>query len=190
MRTGRLTVGLLVAGFVVASQVIAAPKLNEGTRQLGVSGELSDVEGGFATSLSGSGGYFLMDNVEVGVRANLSYTSSEEGEFESTDMNLGAGAFGEYNFIVPNLPIIPYAGAGVGLTYWSWENKSHGHSEDDSKVVFVLSGWGGAKYFVVDTLAIGLQFEVDVASDDIYDANAEGADSMDWKFMLRTDFYF
>lgn len=186
MRTGRFIVGLLVMGFVAASQVIAAPKLNEGTRQLGVSGELSDVEGGFATSLSGSGGYFLMDNVEVGVKADLSYRSSDEREVENTMMLLNVGAFGEYNFIVPNLPIVPYAGAGAGIGYWSSEFKSHGVSEDDSKFVIVLAGWGGAKFFVVDSLAIGCQFEVDLATDDIYD---EG-DSMDWKFVLRTDYYF
>ncbi len=171
----------MVAGLVVAGQLMAAPKLNQGTRELGVSGNLSDIEGGFEMNFDAQGGYFIMDNIEVGLDIGVTYMSTDAGGTDETFMMLFGGVFGEYNLPLTDLPVVPYIGAGAGIGFWSAEYGS----ADDSDVMFVGQGWAGAKYFLADSVSIGLQFEVDVASEDIYDG-----DSMDWKFLLRTSCYF
>jgi hypothetical protein len=190
MRTGRFAIGVLVTGLVVTSQLVAAPKLNEGTRELGVSGILGDTDGGIEMGVDAKAGYFMLDGLEAGVKVGWSYHSTDPdgSDYETSSAQFDVGAFGEYNFIIPNAPVVPYVGVGASIGYWSTETDAAGsaHDYDDSSFILILSGWGGAKFFVVDSLSIGCQFELDIASDDIYD----GGDSMDWKFVLRTDYYF
>jgi hypothetical protein len=171
MITYRLLAGLLVSTVVATSQLTAAPRLTEGTFELGVSGELSDAKKGVAMNVAGQEGYFLMDCAEAGVRGNLTYVS------EGSSVDWTAGVFGEYNFIVPDLPVVPYAGTGVSVGY---------RGIDDDTFFIEAAGWGGAKLFLLDSLSIGLQLELDFATEKIYN----DADSMDWKLLLRTSCYF
>jgi len=170
--------GLIAAAIVLAATQGMAAMLAEGTRELGVTGELSDNGDGMDMTLKLLGGYFFMNNIEAGGVVTHEYHSYGD----LTRLVTTAGVMGEYNYPRPELPVIPYGGVGAGVAYWSMDN---GHA-DDSDIAFILSGWVGAKYYVVESLAIGCQFEVDIATDDIYD----DGDSMDWKFMLRTNFYF
>lgn len=171
--------GMLAAMAVVlaASQSMAA-MLDQGTREVGLSGDLSDNGDGFDMNLEAFGGYFFMDKIEAGGRVTVAYSDRDD----LAAMLLTLGIAGEYNYPVPELPVVPYGGAGVGVGYWSREVDR----ADNSDMVFILSGWVGAKYFIVESLAIGCQFEVNVATDDIYD----DGDSADWHILLRTSYYF
>jgi hypothetical protein len=170
--------GIVVAAVVLAATQGMAAMLSQGTRELSLTGEASDNGDGMDLTLEASGGYFFMENIEGGGQVGVTY--SDRDDF--TTMLMTMGVAGEYNYPVPDLLVVPYGGVGAAIGYWSWETD---HA-DDSDVVLILSGWVGAKYYVVESLAIGCQLEMDFATDDIYD----DGDSMDWKFMLRTSFYF
>jgi len=164
----------------IMSQAFGA-MLSEGTRQLNVYGSLDETEEVNFT-LGAKGGYFIMDNVEVGAGADW-------GMIHGGDvMNIGLSGFGEFNFVTAGMPnVIPYAGASVGLRYSKIDLA--GVDESDSVVEFV--GWGGVKYFVVENLAIGTALRLFAATDDIYIDDAPGTlDNTNWDIVMSTSFYF
>jgi len=182
MKTGRVAVGLLMVILGVATQATAAPKLGTGTRQLGLSGSLSDTDDGMTLNIDATAGYFVMQNLEVGARLFWHYDSPGN----QTIADFAVGVFGEYHFIVPTLLVVPYAGASVSPGYWSGGTARAG----DSGFYLELRGWGGVKYFLVEALSVGCQAEINLATDDVYNRGGRDGDMADWRLMLRTDFYF
>jgi len=168
-----ITVGIM-------SQAFGA-MLSEGTRRLEVNGRIDETEE-FNVRIGGAAGYFVQENIEIGILAG--YTGTHGGD----DMRLTAGAYSEYNIVLgESTPVVPYVGVAGGLTYTSrdWG----GIDEDDTVLEF--SVYSGARYFVVENLAIGTAVRFFYASDDIYISDSgQVDDDFDWDVVLNTSFYF
>ena len=168
---------LVIATFCV-TQVFGA-MLNAGTRTLSVAGRI-DKDEDVNAALSCMGGYFVMDNVEVGALASVGWLAG--GDL----ITIGAGVYGEYNLVLQEgSPIVPYVGAQGAFAHVSFDDGDF----DDSETAIELMGWGGAKFYLVENLAIGAALRVMVATEDIYFGDGE-MDSTDWDIILRTTFYF
>ncbi len=163
---------VLVAAGTAAAQVpaVVRPMIGQGVRQLNVSGSMDDNGDDLGLSLSGRGGYFVMDGIEVG--GGLGF--STRGDMKTISV-LG---FGEYNFDMGS-PLVPYAGASLGF---AWSDTG---SDSDSYVE--LTGWGGARFFFVDYAALGAELALKCASQDRYN---QYEDSLDWVLRLNTSWYF
>ncbi len=108
-----------------------------GTRELSVSGNI-DKDDELNIDLTGSAGYFIRDNIEVGVMAGV-------GWFEGGDwINYGVGVFGEYNLVMaPDSPMVPYVGAAGGVEHWAVDTDFG----DDSETAIEVMGYGGLKFY-------------------------------------------
>ena len=172
------TLFALVIAMLCVTQVFGA-MLGAGTRTLSVAGSV-DKDSEVNINLSCMGGYFIMDNVEVGFMGALGWLDG--GDW----LTLGVGVFGEYNYpLGEGSPIVPYAGAAAAIQHWSVDNDF----ADDSETAIEVAGYGGAKYYLVENLAIGAEVRVLLATEDIYVGDDE-MEAMDIVGLLRTTFYF
>lgn len=165
------TVTLIGLSTVEYASAQVTPMLTEGTRSLNVSGSLDDDGDDMNLVAAASAGYFFMNDIQVGVNLGTIFIGSDYKVFSG-------GVFGEYNFDIGG-PLVPYVGASVALGWWDTP------VTDDS--VFIVSGYGGARYFFVDHAAIGAKLEIDAATEDIYN---NGDDSVDWALMVETSWFF
>ena len=173
----RTLFALVIAAFCV-TQAFGA-MLSAGTRTLSVAGSINQTDE-LNIDLSCLGGYFIMDNVEVGCLGGVSWLDG--GDW----LAIGVGVFGEYNFpLQEGSPIVPYAGAAAAIQHVSFDVGD----DDDSDTAIEINGYGGAKYYLVESLAIGAEVRVMVATEDIYFGDGE-MESMDIIGLLRTTFYF
>ena len=153
--------------------------LGAGTRTLSVAGSVNQTSE-TDIDLSCMGGYFIRDNIEVGCAGGLGWRDG--GDF----LTLFAGVFGEYNYLLAaDNPVVPFAGASVGVAHWSFDDGTF----DESETAIEVTGYGGAKYYLVENLAIGAELRVMVATEDIYVGDDE-MEGMDIVGLLRTSFYF
>lgn len=166
-----IMLGTMVAGLALAQPSDGVkPLLKQGTRQISVGGSLDDNGEDIGLFLSARGGYFVMDNAEVGVGAS----AGTRGDFKS----LGVAAFGEYNIPLGG-PLVPYAGASAGL---AWADTGI-----DDNTYLECAIWGGARFFFIDYAAIGCDLAILVATDDVYNG---GEDAFDWVLRLNTSWFF
>jgi hypothetical protein len=165
---------------VVISQSFGA-MLSEGTRRLEVNGRIDETEE-FNMTIGGAAGYFVQDNIEIGVLAG--YTGTHGGD----DMRITAGAYSEYNIVLgESTAVVPYVGVAGGLTYTS---RDWGGT-DESDTVLEFSVYSGARYFLVENVAIGSAVRFFYATDDIYMSDSGKVDDdFDWDIILSTSFYF
>lgn len=113
--------------------------LMTGTQEIQVEGEIDfqsyagtlvDVEVGY--------GYFIADYLEVGGMIEL---------LNNDDVTAwGIGGMAEYNFDL-GTELVPYVGGNLG---WFTYDYDHGDSEN----AVVLGGEVGAKYFIIDNVAL------------------------------------
>jgi hypothetical protein len=171
---------IAVVSMFCMGQVFAA-MLSEGTRRLEVSGRIDETEE-VNVSLGCAAGYFIQDNVEIGILG--SYVGTHGGD----DQKLSLGAYSEYNIVLDKESLfVPYVGAAGALTYAS---RDWGVYDEDNTVLEV-SGYVGVRYFIVDNVAIGTAARLFYATDDIYiDGDGKMEDSIDWDIILNTSFYF
>ena len=100
-------------------------------------------------------GYFVIDNLAVGIDLTFSYTKFEDdfgalfGESESEESSLAAVLGGTYYFQTNDDKLKPYVGIGGGLVY-----NSIGEEDADKDNGFALSGKAGLAYFLNDSIAI------------------------------------
>jgi len=173
----RTLFALVIATFCV-TQVFGA-MLGAGTRTLSVAGSVNQTDE-LNIALSGMGGYFIMDNVEVGCQAGVGWLGG--GDL----LTVGVGVFGEYNLVLAEgSPIVPYAGAGAGVEY----RKADGDFGDDADFAIEIQGYGGSKFYLVENLAIGAELRVMFATEDIYFGDGE-MEAFDIMGLIRTSFYF
>lgn len=162
----------VLIGILATQQAYAVtPMLMQGTRSMNISGMLDDDGEDMNITAAASYGYFLMDYIEAGVNVAALFAGSDH-------KLISGGVFGEYNIDIGG-QVVPYAGAGIGLTWWD--------SEFDSDTYFTASGYGGARYFFVDHAAVGARLAVSIASEDIYNG---GEDAADWTVLVDTSWYF
>jgi len=164
-------VGMLVG--VLCGPSVGA-MLGEGTRDVTVSGSLMERDSTRA-EFALTGGYFIRHALEVGGAMELVTSGSE---YTRTHL----GGLIEWNWDT-KLPVVPYVGTYLGVVYASAEDKG-------SDMALELSGWAGAKCFVVENLAFGVQFQMWLATDDVYMTGTDDYGRSEGGIVLRTCFYF
>lgn len=170
-----VALAFLVPGGSALAQ--GAPMIDMGTQELGVSGlfDFDDADGNLFLNLSGSYGYFIQDNVELGAR--VSYLRTQGGDVEE----IGVGGFGEFHLPVSNITV-PYV--GVGLDY-SYTEIDPGDDED----AFVVSPRVGVKWFVREYFAIDTNVFFKWATEDLY-VNDNEIEDTDWGALIGLRVFF
>lgn len=161
----------LVCMLAVPRGFAVTPTLYQGTRTLNVYGSIDDDGDDLGISLGLRTGYFMEDFIQAGVFGSFEIRGSDHTWFS-------AGVFGEYNLYTGS-QLVPYVGGSLGLGYWDnpW----------DDEIFLEIQALGGARYFFIDYAAIGSEFVLKAATEDIYN---HGQDSVDWVIRLFTSWYF
>ena len=132
--------------------------LGQGTQELFLGGSLdSETPVGTDWFVTVGYGYYIMDYVEVGGIVSVS----------DNDVNTtyDLAVFGEYVFETET-QWIPYAGASFG---WGGTDPEVGEKSDAG----VLTPYAGVKYYIAENVAPFVQFQYQLATDDLY-PNDEG----------------
>ncbi len=165
---------MVVAAAVLAAGLAAqAASLKEGTKEFNVSGLFDPTTAsGTEFQMKLGCGYFVQDNIEIGGRIGY------ENNNDVTQFN--AGPFAEMDFDLGS-EVVPFVGAELDFAY---ANTTAGDSG-----ALALTGYGGAKYFLSETVALGARLELSAATDKIY-PKKDGADSTDVRIEFGMSFYF
>lgn len=157
---------------------VEANMLGAGVRELNVEGYLNHTDD-FNFYLAFANGTYHRDFLQVGPR--LSILVEDGGD------NIAAfgGGFVEYNHTLTSPNLYPYFGAALAAFY---SKRTHMATDDNSFGV-QATGYTGMKYFLVDNLALALQANLHLASDDIY-YSGNGYDPFDWDIVLSTRFFY
>ncbi|HMP75426.1 MAG TPA: hypothetical protein PKE12_03920 [Kiritimatiellia bacterium] len=149
-RIASLTASLLAA-FALDSH---AAQLAAGTQELRLQGLLdSTTLNGSEFDFNVSYGYFFVDNVQAGARINL---------VDNDDLSqLGLGAYVEYNVDTGN-EIMPFGEFAVSLANVDIEDAGGDNTAG------ILELRAGAKYFLVENVAIALAGVFAYATDEIF----------------------
>ena len=170
---------VVVLGWV-GSTMAQGPLLLQGTKELGLSGNLDfQQESRVVLNINGRFGYFPRDYLEVGGFAEVQSNFNEFSRY-------GLGGFAELH--VPDLAIlqgraVPYAGADLGLEF---VDTSLG--EDNAALIFRPRV--GVKWFIRDYFAIDTNLFVAVATDDIFPNKKNDLDPYDVGIQLGLRIYF
>ena len=146
----------------LATFVYAQPSIQEGTRELSLSGSW-DPEGAAGATIALDVGYgvFVRDLIEVG--SLVSYASDD------IDTLWGLGGFVEYHFDMATMTV-PYIGAR--FVYADYDNlvTDEGALEYGPRV--------GVKHFIADNVAIDIALQYMLATEDVFvnDGVAEDTD--------------
>ncbi len=142
----------------LATFVYAQPSIQEGTRELSLSGSW-DPEGaaGAAIALDVGYGVFMRDLIEVG--GLLSYADN------GIVTTWGLGGFVEYHFDMATMTV-PYV--GLRIEYIDY----------DVDTTFQYGPRAGVKHFITDNVAIDIALQYTIAGEDIFnnDGTAEDTD--------------
>ena len=87
--------------------------------------------------------------------------------------------FAEYNFETGN-EVVPFVGASLEYL--------NGEAADDNNDALALSGYGGAKFFLSENVAISARLVLSVATDDVY-PNDDDVESTDSRFDFGMSYY-
>lgn len=164
-------------------------ELTAGMRQMTVSGHLDQTEQ-VNFSIGGSVGYFVMDQVEAGIVADLAMLHGND------ITSVAVGGFCEYNFISSNSDdFVPFVGGSLSLKYASYDiagtvNLDVPSRADRSDTALEFCVYAGARYFMLDNFAVGSAARLFFATDEIYFGDNAEFESVDWDVILNTSFYF
>jgi hypothetical protein len=172
-----IAISIFALGGTAFAQRAGAPMIDAGSQEIGVSGNIDfeDTDGKILLNLFGSYGYFIQDNVEVGVR--VGYLRRRGGDEE----RINVGGFGEFHFPVTNVTV-PYVGADLDYAYADLEP---GGSENS----LVLSPKVGVKWFIREHFAIDTNIYFAWADEDIF-VNDNEPDDTDWGARIGLRVYF
>lgn len=165
---------LLMAGMVFAAGTSYGVMIQEGARELSVSGDLQFKSAvGTWLDLQGKAGYFIMDGVQVGMLAGI--------ENNDAWTQWEVGAFTEYNHDL-GMELVPFVGVSVSYAYL---DPDAGSSEDS----IVLGGYAGGKYFIAENIAISLDYLFQLSDEDLWMDDNEPEDT-NHSLRLGMRFYF
>ena len=154
---------------VLATFVHAQPSIQEGTRELSLSGGW-DPEGAAGATMALDVGYgvFVRDLIEVG--SLVSYESDDDAT------TWGLGGFAEYHFDMATMTV-PYV--GFRLAYIDY----------DVDTTFGYGLTAGVKHFIADNVAIDIALQYMVAGEDIFNNDGTVEDNdLAFVFGLRVMF--
>lgn len=168
---------------VIFAQDATRPMLDQGAKELALSGTLEFPEWGeLDFDIDASYGYFFRDGWEVGIRA----LGADVGGIERFDVS----GFTEYNFN-RNTNMVPFIGASVGIANFSYDEGSFDASTnldaDGTATVFEIQA--GVKWFIRPYMAISTAIGFNVSSDDIYAADNNLEDSLT-RIRIGLRYYF
>jgi len=116
---------LVVASLVFAG--VASAAVQKGDTEINLAGSFLSTDGAGASSndstvwaVDGFLGYFVTDNIQVGLGANGQWTDSDTNSED--DWMYGIGVAGKYHFMPTNL-WVPYVG---GQVKWEWSDTTTG----------------------------------------------------------------
>lgn len=99
-------------------------------------------------SVTPSIGYFVMDNLAIGVDFSFTSSKEEEGEFEDTLSSFAVMPTATYYFEAGD-KLKPYIGVGAGLI-----STSFGDDDINKSSGLAFRGRGGLAYFLSDMIAL------------------------------------
>lgn len=168
----KLIAALLVVALAGSSY---GAMLSAGTREIKVAG-LVDFDTADETLVIAQFfyGQFVMDYIEVGLRA--SFTDSD------SQTSWGIGAAAEYNFDL-GTEMVPYVGVGVGITDVEVQDL-----QDDSAIVGSVEG--GAKFFLAENIALSGAIVLEWATEDIYQEEEDDFEDTDSRIEVGMRFFF
>ena len=171
---------LMIASITLAGIAYAGP-LDEGSQELGLNGLLNlDAADDFQLDLSGSYGYFIQDDIEVGLIGDTTVSDSR--------LSFKVGGFGEYNFRNES-GLIPYIGATLQVGGVDVDGDGVEGALDEDATGLNIGGNVGVKYFINDNVAITGTFNYNWSTDDI-NIGDKGLDDAVSRILLGTRFYF
>lgn len=167
----------LLAGSVLAADKESGgvtPNLDKGTKILEGSGVINVM--GDELQIQLAYGRLVADGLEVALIAGL----RDNDAYMSTEL----GVRTEYNFILDSA-LVPFVGAGI-----SWADAEADDSGIDTDAA-VFSAGGGVKYFIRDDVAIGVDGNYLIATDDIFVDSEDGEVNDDeFRILLSVRYYF
>ena len=172
----------LIAAIPLATccMVSAHDYLNEGTQELGLQGFVDfDYKDDYLVNLNTSYGYFLRNNWEVG--GVLDVTASGKAK------NFALGAFTEYNFSNES-NWTPYIGVAGQVATLKVDDESTNLKGKDA-TAFQFTGKLGIKYFINQHVAISVEVNHAMATDDVNLGSDEVKKSFT-RLLLGTRFYY
>ena len=162
----------------------AAVELPEGTQEVSVQGN-AKLGSGWNLNLTGSYGYFIKDNWEIGGTATIDAQ-------DANDAFTGKlGVFTEYNF-VNSTNWVPYLGAATQLAGLSYDENAGAEGnigKDGSSWALNIKLAGGLKYFINEHVALSGEINYNIATDDI-EFNGDKAEDSITNIIFGTRFYF
>ncbi|MCA1808988.1 MAG: hypothetical protein ABR497_01400 [Kiritimatiellia bacterium] len=147
--------------------------IQEETMELGLQGQLTfdNYKGKTDFSIYPSLGYFIMDNIQVGGLMGVIY--------DGHDMGFRLGGFGEINFDTYTA-FMPYLAVRLMYDFGSLYKDNY----------LLIDGAAGMKFFVSPTLAIAAELYYDLASEDVFADNHDGARNHNAGMRLGLRHYF
>lgn len=151
----------LIVGAVVALLGVQAygVTVSEGLYELQIGASWDILYDGNDRTVPIQGGlsYFVTDDTQIG--AFISFAKKGNDSFWGVDDTWGLGVFFDYNFLTDGM-LLPYSGASVAIV--------DGNADGGDSVV-IVSGFGGAKLFITQTVALTGQLNLNWCNEDIYD---------------------
>ena len=171
----KIAIVVAILACVAGISFAETPALMKGGWELGLDAGW-DFEGpdGQDVGLDAWLGYFIMDNLSVGVDLSFAYAD------DANDFYLGV--YGEYNFDM-GWVVVPHVGVGIG-----WLNREIGLVTDDNNA-FNIGAWVGIKYFVTETWALDLDLYFDYATEKVY-LNDDKLEETNFGLSLGIENYF
>ncbi len=168
--------GVLLAVGLVGSTAFGA-MLNQGTRELGIAGELDrDTAAGEV-----SFGQFIMDGLILGAGVMGAY--QDYGDLDA--QTYGAKVFAQYHLDMAS-PLVPFAGAAGGVQYAKVEVDDAG---SDSETVWMGELQLGVKTFIANNIAIATYGFFDFSNEEIY-SDKDEMEKTNWGLRIGMNSYF
>ncbi|MBC8453705.1 hypothetical protein H8D64_01470 [PVC group bacterium] len=177
-------ISVVVLTVFVGTHAIGA-MVGKGTREFDIGGMFDETDE-LNIRLDVSGGYYVMDYVEVG--AGLGFDWLHDGD----DLTIRGGFFGQYDLIHRPVELMPFVGGGLGIVHTDVRtvNNNNSANRSNSATAAELTGFGGLKYYLLDNLAISTQLDIMVATDDVYVGSSNKMEAFDWDISLSARFFF
>ncbi len=151
-----ITLSVLIA-IILAPAAAEAATFPHSTREIILEGSfnLENHKGSTRADILAGYGYFIADNLEIGLIA--SFRKTEWDSEWGINSIWGFGVFSEYNFETGG-PLLPYVGARLTIL----------DGNDNSDTAINATAMAGLKLMLTQSAALAIGAFYDIASEDIY----------------------
>lgn len=105
-------------------------------------------------------GYFIKDNLALGLEVSLSFSNTEDYDYDSTqrESTLAFSPFSRYYFGNKNVRPFLYASGGIGRYKTKYRSTITDFKSDSSYTLIFYSLGAGTGFFLNDAISIELEF--------------------------------